>query len=58
MARYKDGNSPEHKREPVKPREKYPMGTRMKKGSELDCLACKGKNSSCKGCGGSGKIVV
>ncbi len=48
------GNNPE----PVKPREKYPMGKRMKKGTKLDCLGCKGRSTSCPGCNGTGYIVV
>jgi hypothetical protein len=51
---------PHHPQKPERAphRETYPTGKKMKKGSKLDCLACKGKNPNCRGCGGTGKIVV
>ncbi len=54
-----------HKPEPATPREKlqkgkhtYPTGKKMKKGSRLECLGCKGKNPQCGGCGGKGYFIV
>ena len=53
MARYKDGNSPEHRREKV-PEEKT-----VTKKRKLRCLACNnGKTllGTCTGCKGKGYI--
>jgi hypothetical protein len=65
MPRYGKDNSPEHKREPASKKAEtrkkgsaYPTGRQMKKGSKLECLACKGKIANCKGCGGKGYIIV
>lgn len=64
MPRYKDDNNPDSKREKVPSksekasRSRYPTGNQMKKGSRLDCLACKGKIAGCKGCDGKGYIIV
>ncbi len=43
---------------PAEELHRYPVGNKMKKGSKLQCLGCRGKNPNCAGCEGKGFIKV
>ncbi len=57
MAKDRSGG-PANKSEKDPNPNRYPIGKQMKKGAYLDCIACKGKNPLCKGCGGTGKFKL
>ncbi len=47
-----------HENVPAEDLRRYPVGEKMKKGSKLACLGCRGKNPTCKGCDGEGFIKI